>query len=171
MESCQLFLVISSRSELKRHSYSITRTCWFSIKVTSHIHEACVTHPSENSTLLEDMLLYKTIASFGEEQMWVRRTVSDIFHVSPRQPWQSRWTVAIRAPLLMWEVSYIKINLMYWILCNSYWDFADQKEITGYIHRVLPVMSSSKTAYFDCLFQTGIGQTRAVCFAPDSQPV
>ena len=30
---------------------------------------------------------------------------------------------------------------------------------------------SLQTAYFDCLFQTSIGQTRAVCLAPDSQPV
>ena len=49
----------------------------------------------------------------------------------------------------------------------SYWNFADQKEITGYIHRVPPVKSSSKTAYFDCLFQTSVGQMRAVCFTPE----
>ena len=84
----------------------------------------------------------------------------------------------------MWEEGYMKINLMCWILhilIYSYWHFADQKEITNYIHHVSPVKSSSKTAYFDCLFQmsigqtsigqTSIGQTRAVCFAPDNQPV
>ena len=62
-------------------------------------------------------------------------------------------------------------DILYQVLCiliYLFWNFADKKKVIGYIHRVSPLKNSSRTPYFDRVFQTSAGQMRAVRFYPEN---